>query len=77
MRENGHRPQGGPSGSEGRESETNRTFLPLSCLGASFGSRKVGPTAGLAWFLFPERFQCGCLSLRDPAPSEPGYPFRS
>ena len=37
---------------------------------------KVDPLSELAWFLFPGQFQRGFLSLRDPAPSELGYPFR-
>ena len=47
-----------------------------TCLGASFDLGKVDPTVRLAWFFFPGRFQRGFLSLRDPAPSEPGHPFR-
>ena len=46
-----------------------------ACLLTSFGSIDVDLTVLLAWFLYTGRFQRGFLSLRDPAPSEPGYPF--
>ena len=46
------------------------------CLLTSFGSIDVGLTVPLAWFWDTGRFQGGVLSLRDPAPSEPGCPYR-
>ena len=47
-----------------------------ACLLTFFGSIDVDFTVPLAWFLLPGQFQSGFLSLCDPAPSEPSYPFR-
>ena len=47
------------------------------CLLTSFGSIGVDLTVPLAWFLSSGWSHYSFSSLRDPAPSEPGYPLSS